>query len=98
MNGQGGLAAELTRRGIKNVDGSTLARALYSSDASLYRVVPQAVVRAGHVDELPAIHAAARELGVPVTLRGSGTSIAGNAASEDCVLAATICAGTSAGT
>ena len=31
--------------GVTDVDDSTLARALYSSDASLYRVVPQVVVR-----------------------------------------------------
>ena len=37
------LVAELRRRGVTDVDDSTLARALYSSDASLYRVVPQAV-------------------------------------------------------
>ena len=39
------LVAELRKRGVTDVDDSTLARALYSSDASLYRVVPQVVVR-----------------------------------------------------
>ncbi|UDY23981.1 FAD-binding and (Fe-S)-binding domain-containing protein [Nocardioides sp. Kera G14] len=73
------LASELRSRGISNVDDSTLARALYSSDASLYRVIPQVVVRPQHTDELIAIHEASRTLGVPVTLRGAGTSIAGNA-------------------
>ncbi|MFT4289480.1 FAD-binding and (Fe-S)-binding domain-containing protein [Nocardioides sp.] len=73
------LAAELRSRGIGEVDDSTLARALYSSDASLYRVVPRVVVRPRATEELVALHAASRELGVPLTLRGSGTSIAGNA-------------------
>jgi len=73
------LAAELRGRGISGVDDSTLARALYSSDASLYRVVPQVVVKPRHTDELLAVHDASRALGVPVTLRGAGTSIAGNA-------------------
>jgi FAD/FMN-containing dehydrogenase/Fe-S oxidoreductase len=73
------LAGELQSRGIRGVDGSKLARALYSTDASLYRVVPQVVVRPPHVDDVLAVHAAARELGVPVTMRGAGTSIAGNA-------------------
>ncbi|MFT4262416.1 MAG: FAD-binding and (Fe-S)-binding domain-containing protein [Nocardioides sp.] len=73
------LAAELRSRGISGVDDSTLARALYSSDASLYRVIPQVVVRPQHTDELIAVHEASRALGVPVTLRGAGTSIAGNA-------------------
>jgi FAD/FMN-containing dehydrogenase/Fe-S oxidoreductase len=73
------LAAELTRQGLTDVSVSDIDRAMYSSDASLYRVVPQAVVRAQHVDELHAAHEVSRRLGVPLTLRGSGTSIAGNA-------------------
>ncbi|GAB7003149.1 FAD-binding and (Fe-S)-binding domain-containing protein [Nocardioides sp. AN3] len=73
------LAAELRSRGVSGVDDSTLARALYSSDASLYRVIPQVVVRPQHTDELLAVHEASRALGVPVTMRGAGTSIAGNA-------------------
>ena len=78
------LASELRARGIGGADGagvedSTLARALYSSDASLYRVVPQAVVKVRHRDELLAVHEASRALGVPITMRGAGTSIAGNA-------------------
>lgn len=73
------LAAELRRQGVADVSVADLDRALYSSDASLFRVVPQAVVRARHVDELHAVHEVSRRLGVPLTLRGSGTSIAGNA-------------------
>ncbi|MBB3042963.1 FAD-binding and (Fe-S)-binding domain-containing protein [Nocardioides soli] len=74
-----GVVAELHRRGVSDVDDSTLARALYSSDASLYRVVPQVVVRPRHPDELHAILDVAQATGVPVTMRGAGTSIAGNA-------------------
>ncbi|MEP9384798.1 FAD-binding and (Fe-S)-binding domain-containing protein [Nocardioides sp. KR10-350] len=73
------LAAELRSRGLSGVDDSTLARALYSADASLYRVIPQVVCRPQHVEELLAVHDASRELRVPVTMRGAGTSIAGNA-------------------
>ena len=73
------LAAELRRSGIGDVDDSSLARALYSSDASLYRVVPQVVVRPRDVDELVATVAVAAECGSPLTMRGAGTSIAGNA-------------------
>ena len=47
------LVAALERAGVTDVDASTLARALYSSDASLYRVVPQVVVRPRTVDERP---------------------------------------------
>ena len=56
-----------------------LARALYSSDASLYRVAPQAVARPRTVDELETVLDAARTAGLPVTTRGAGTSCAGNA-------------------
>ena len=73
------LAAALRRHGVSDVDDSSLARAMYSTDASLYRVVPSVVVRPRHVDEVVATLAAAREQGVPVTMRGAGTSIAGNA-------------------
>ena len=73
------LVAELRSRGVADVDDSTLTRALYSSDASLYRVVPQAVARPRHRDELLVILDVARSTGTPVTMRGAGTSIAGNA-------------------
>lgn len=75
----GDLLSELTQRGVHDVSASTLDRALYSSDASLYRVVPQAVARPRHPDELIAILDVARTTGVPITMRGAGTSIAGNA-------------------
>ncbi|WP_298861290.1 FAD-binding and (Fe-S)-binding domain-containing protein [uncultured Microbacterium sp.] len=73
------IVCELRGRGVGNVSVSDIDRAMYSSDASLFRVVPQVVVRARHVDELHAVHEVSRLLGVPLTMRGSGTSIAGNA-------------------
>ena len=54
-------------------------RALYASDASNYRVVPAAVVAPRDLDDLAAVVAMAAEAGVPLTMRGAGTSIAGNA-------------------
>jgi len=73
------IVAELRDRGVFDVSASDIDRAMYSSDASLFRVVPQVVVRARHVDDLHAVHEVSRLLGVPLTMRGSGTSIAGNA-------------------
>lgn len=73
------VLAALRRRGITDVDDSTLTRALYSTDASIYRLVPTAVVRPRDVDELLGVAEASREIGVPLTMRGAGTSIAGNA-------------------
>jgi FAD/FMN-containing dehydrogenase len=73
------LLVALAAAGVTDASESTLDRALYSSDASLYRVVPRAVVRPHSTDELLATLAVAREHGVPLTMRGAGTSIAGNA-------------------
>src|SRR3712207_964118 len=73
------LTDALQRAGLGDVDGSGLARALYSSDGSLYRVLPRAVVRPRHADEIVATLDVCRDLGVPLTMRGAGTSIAGNA-------------------
>ena len=80
------VVAELRRAGVREVDDSALARELYSSDASLYRVPPQVVVRPHDADEVAAALAACRLTGVPLTARGAGTSIAGNAVGTGVVL------------
>jgi FAD/FMN-containing dehydrogenase len=80
------LVAALRRAGISDVDASGLARALYSSDASLYRVLPRAVVRPRSADEMIAALEVCRSLDVPLTPRGAGTSIAGNAVGTGVVL------------
>ncbi|MEV0215422.1 FAD-binding and (Fe-S)-binding domain-containing protein [Micromonospora sp. NPDC050695] len=48
-------------------------------DASPYLFEPQALVRATSAAEVGALMAGAREAGVPLTLRGGGTSLAGQA-------------------
>ncbi|HZI96394.1 MAG TPA: FAD-linked oxidase C-terminal domain-containing protein [Actinomycetales bacterium] len=73
------LVAALVAAGVNGVDASPLARSLYSSDASLYRVPPRVVAVPRHTDELAAVLAVCRDLEVPLTVRGAGTSIAGNA-------------------
>ncbi|MEZ0577961.1 FAD-binding and (Fe-S)-binding domain-containing protein [Nocardioides sp. MH1] len=79
------LVAELVRRGV-DADASSLTRALYSTDASLYRVLPAAVARPRHRDELEAVLEVAATAGSSVTMRGAGTSIAGNAVGEGVVV------------
>src|SRR6476620_8577592 len=81
-----GLLTALRGAGLAEVDDSGLARALYSSDASLYRVLPRAVVRPRHPDEIVAALEVCRALGVPLTMRGAGTSIAGNAVGPGVVI------------
>jgi FAD/FMN-containing dehydrogenase/Fe-S oxidoreductase len=81
------LASQLTQRGVADVlDATELTRALYSSDASLNRVVPQAVARPRKIEELAAVMDAARVVGMPVTMRGAGTSCAGNAVGPGLIL------------
>ncbi|MCW2830063.1 MAG: FAD-binding oxidoreductase [Aeromicrobium sp.] len=77
---------ELAKLGVTDVDDSSLTRALYSTDASLYRVVPQVVVRPRNVEEVLATVAVSRQTGVPLTSRGAGTSIAGNAVGTGIVM------------
>jgi FAD/FMN-containing dehydrogenase/Fe-S oxidoreductase len=79
------LAAELRAADVE-VDASSRARAEYSSDASLYRIVPQAVAFPRSADDVEAALAVCRSVGVPVTARGGGTSIAGNAVGPGLVL------------
>ncbi|MGI8628043.1 MAG: FAD-binding and (Fe-S)-binding domain-containing protein [Geodermatophilaceae bacterium] len=73
------VVAALRLAGVAEVDDSALSRSLYASDASLYRVPPTAVVLPRDVDDLAATLGVCRDLSVPLTMRGAGTSIAGNA-------------------
>lgn len=68
------------------VDRTNLARALYTSDAGLYRIAPRAVVFPRSADDVTAIVAAARAHGTALTARGAGTSCAGNAVGRGVVV------------
>jgi FAD/FMN-containing dehydrogenase/Fe-S oxidoreductase len=80
------LAARLRAELGSAADVSPRRRAEYSSDASNYRVVPQAVVFPRSVDDVLAAAAVCRELATPLTVRGGGTSIAGNSVGPGVVL------------
>src|SRR4029450_10157780 len=67
-------------------DDSARRRAEYSTDASLYRVPPQVVAFPRDPDEAVAVVAPCLELGVPLTARGAGTSVAGNAVGPGVVM------------
>ncbi|MEU2537875.1 FAD-binding and (Fe-S)-binding domain-containing protein [Streptomyces iakyrus] len=58
----------------------------YAYDASNYRVSPRAVAFPRTADDVVAVLRACREAGVPVTARGGGTSMAGNAVGPGVVL------------
>ncbi len=81
----GDVLSALARAGLE-VRSDAATRGMYASDASLYRIPPMAVVRPRHVDDVALALAVARETGVPVTSRGAGTSVAGNAVGRGIVL------------
>ena len=80
------LVSSLRQAGVTDVDHSTRRRAEYSTDASLYRVVPDVVVFPRHVDEIHPIVELSRSARVPLSARGAGTSIAGNAVGSGIVV------------
>lgn len=79
------VCADLRERGI-DVDDSPRRRSEYSFDASNYRIRPRAVVFPRTVNEIQAVLRAAGTSGLPVTTRGGGTSMAGNAVGHGLIL------------
>ena len=57
---------------------SDLSRSLYSSGASLYRILPRGIVQPRTVEDLVATVKCASEHKLPITARGGGTSRTGN--------------------
>ena len=85
----GALAAcrrALEARLPDDADFSDAARALYAVDASNYRQVPLGVVRPRDADDVVAIAALCREHGLPVLMRGGGTSQNGQCVNSGIVL------------
>lgn len=80
------LAEQFRAAGIRDFSIDDTDRAAYSSDASLFRLVPAAIVFPYDEDEVARVLSVARRLGVPITSRGAGTSIAGNAIGRGIVL------------
>jgi len=74
-----GLITELSSALRGTATGDAGVRALYSTDASNYRVVPDLVVVPADVDDLMAAVLITAQAGAPLVLRGAGTSMAGNA-------------------
>ncbi|WP_017611853.1 FAD-binding and (Fe-S)-binding domain-containing protein, partial [Nocardiopsis salina] len=67
------------RLGQEVVRTDPAARAAHSSDASIYRHVPEAVVTPRDGEDVAGVLEVARQTGAPVRARGGGTSVAGNA-------------------
>ena len=71
------LEAELRSRVRGEVRFDDGTRALYSTDGSNYRQVPIGVVVPRSVQDVVEAVTAARDFGAPITMRGGGTSLAG---------------------
>nr|WP_245551250.1 FAD-binding and (Fe-S)-binding domain-containing protein [Nocardia paucivorans] len=80
------LAQLLRTRTGAAVDIGDRRRTEYSSDASNYRVLPEAVIFPRDDSETVAVLEVARAEGIPLTARGAGTSVAGNAVGPGLVL------------
>lgn len=80
------LTEALRREGVADARTDALTIGMYATDAGIYRVPPRAVVFPRHTDEIEGTLAVARELGIPVTARGAGTSCAGNAVGPGIVI------------
>ncbi|MFF0340548.1 FAD-binding and (Fe-S)-binding domain-containing protein [Kribbella sp. NPDC004875] len=73
------LATVLRRELSGVVADDARTRALYATDGSNYRAVPDLVVVPADADELAIAVASTAAAGAPVVVRGGGTSMAGNA-------------------
>ncbi len=80
------LAARLARAIEGEVRFDAASRGRYSTDASIYQIVPQGVVLPRSVADVEAALAIAREEGVSVTARGGGTSQAGQTVGRGLVI------------
>ncbi|MDQ3988501.1 MAG: FAD-binding oxidoreductase, partial [Actinomycetota bacterium] len=80
------LVTALRARLDGEVADDDYTRHLFSRDASMYSIVPQAVVYPRHAGDVTAAVALAAEHAVPVLPRGAGTSLAGQAVGEGVVL------------
>src|SRR5262245_13381779 len=87
------LLASLGRSARGELRSDRASRELYAHDASIYRRLPVATLRAADADDLDAAAEACRENGVPLTMRGAGTSLGGQAVGSGLVVDATVLAG-----
>src|SRR5438309_10091713 len=81
-----GLHAALAAAVTGEVRFDRLDRALYSTDASVYQIVPIGVVLPGSIDDIVATVKACSSVGVPITARGGGTSQAGQSIGPGVIL------------
>ncbi len=80
------LQEDLSDRFHGELHTDLATRALYSTDASLYQVMPQAVAFPRSTQDVSALARYASENGIPLIARGSGTGLAGGCLGEGIVV------------
>ena len=81
------VGSDLRRRlGADKVKDDFPTITAYSVDASIYKMVPKAVVLAETEDDIAATVAYALETGVPITPRAAGTNLTGSAVGAGIIL------------
>ena len=81
------IASDLRRKlGTDKVKDDFPTITAYSVDASIYKVVPKAVVHAETEDDIAETVAYAMSTGVPITPRAAGTNLTGSAVGEGIIL------------
>src|SRR5262249_22617047 len=80
------LADDLRREVRGDVRFDDVSRVLYSTDASIYQMLPVGVVLPTGVDDVVAAVRVADRHGVPVLPRGGGTGLAGQTVNHAIVL------------
>ena len=80
------VATRLRREVGGDVHTDALTRGIYSTDASIYQIVPRAVIAPRSDDDVAAVLAAARDHDMSVTPRGAGTSQGGQAVGSGLVV------------
>lgn len=81
-----GLRSELSRQVGRAGRSHAADRELYACDASLYRRLPAGILRARSTDDLGLAIDLCRRFGAPLTMRGAGTSLAGQTVGDGLVV------------
>jgi FAD/FMN-containing dehydrogenase len=79
------IASDLSEAVRGDVYADILHRVAYSTDASIYRIVPKCIVAPRDVDDVITVVKYARTKSIPVVARGAGSGLAGESLSSGIV-------------
>ncbi|MDG3087829.1 FAD-binding and (Fe-S)-binding domain-containing protein [Vibrio hannami] len=73
----------------KRIITDYLRKLAYGTDASFYRLIPQVIVQVANEEEIIRLMTLASDLKLPITFRGSGTSLSGQTITDSILLSLT---------